>query len=112
MNSCVQHLFFDSCGTHAYIYIYIYILNSTDTSKQKFLELRESYIDFLIDHLQERLCNSSTEVLDTFSLLEPNVAVSITPEEIVRLYMCYILASKSALAIQTPSKTERPRSST
>jgi len=60
---------------------------------QEFLELRESYIDFLIDHLQERLCNSSTKVIDAFSLLEPNVAVSITHEEIesqivLDLYTC------------------------
>ena len=65
------------------------LINSNDTSKQEFLELRDSYLDSLIDHLQERLCNDSTEVLDTFSLLEPNMAVSITLEERARL--CNVL---------------------
>jgi len=59
----------------------IYILNSNDTSKQEVLELRESYLDFLIEHLLKRLCHSGTEVLDASSLHEPNVAVSITREE-------------------------------
>ena len=40
------------------------LINSNDTSKQEFLELIGSYLDSLIDHLQERLCNDSTEVLD------------------------------------------------
>ena len=65
------------------------LINSNDTSKQEFLELRDSYLDSLIDHLQERLCSDSTEVLDTFSLLEPNMAVSITLEERARL--CNVL---------------------
>jgi len=58
------------------------IYNSTDTSMQEFLELRESYLDFMIDYQQERLCNSSTKVLVAFSLL---VVVSLTLEERARL---------------------------
>ena len=56
------------------------LINSTDYSKQEFLELRDSYLDSLIDHLQERLCNNSTEVLDMTSVfLSPTCILVVVP---------------------------------
>lgn len=60
--------------------------HSTDADKQEFLSLRDAYLDSLIEHLEQRLVNTNTEVLNAFSVLEPNMATSLSVEDRAKLY--------------------------
>jgi hypothetical protein len=60
--------------------------NSTEADKQQFLFLRDLYLDSMTTHLEERLVNNSTEVLNAFSLLEPSMAVSLSVAERNKLF--------------------------
>ena len=57
-----------------------------DAYKQEFLYLRDAYLDSLIEHLEQRLVNTNTEVLNAFSVLEPNMATSLSVEDRAKLY--------------------------
>ena len=56
-------------------------LECSDISEVEFLSLKDCFLESVIEGLEERLCNDSTAVLNAFSLLEPQMARSVTREE-------------------------------
>jgi len=58
----------------------------TALDKSDFYTLKQCYLDSLVECLEDRLCNESTEVLSAFSLLEPQMSVSLDPSEKAKLF--------------------------
>lgn len=60
-------------------------LECVSESADEFNSLRDNYLDSLIEGLEIRMCNGSTRILEAFSLLEPQMARSLSADEIARL---------------------------
>lgn len=60
-------------------------LKCDSDSADEFNSLKDNYLDSLIEGLEERMCNGSTQILDAFSLLEPQMARSLSADETAKL---------------------------
>ena len=61
-------------------------LECSDITEVEFLSLKDCFLGSVIEGLEKRLCNDSTAVLNAFSMLEPQMARSITREEKEKLF--------------------------
>lgn len=64
----------------------IVLSDSSEIHKASFIALSEAYLDSLIENLEERLCNGTTQLLNAFTVLDPHMAVSLSVEERAKLY--------------------------